>query len=311
MKNLNYILPNNIALIGCIEKTDNNELEKNCLLLIKSLRKFGGKYKDIDIHLLQPTNNNISKNTKKILDKYNVFFHKRVSEYNQPDVKFNYTNMPITCNYFYKTIRNKYNYFLWLDCDTLILNEPTLIKNQNISFMYDNEFKNKGKYIVKTNEKFNIDNICYADLLEKLNYKTKYTAVNSWFILGESKNLFWKEWNNETKKILKNIKKYNRTKFLFFNYYDNFENRIEEISFSIVIDKLKLKQVKPIGIVLYKTPDHRSEIYERDEYNIDDWVIHYDKIDKFLQNKKINQYPLCILKFIDKQTKIINYIYNE
>lgn len=309
MKNLNYINPKNIALIGCIEKTDNNELEKNCLLLIKSLRKFGGFYKNIDVHLLQPTNNDITIDTKKLLDKYNVYYHKKISDYNQPDEKFNYTNMPITCNYFYETIRNNYEYFLWLDGDTIIIKEPLLLESENISFMFDNQFKKNKKYITENNKKFTIDNKCYDDLLKKLNYVEKYTAVNSWFIFGKSKNLFWKEWNNETKKILKNIKKIDRKKFLFFNHYDNFENRIEEISFPIIIKKLDIKQIIPKGIVLYKTPDHSSEIYERDQYDKEDWVIHYDKIDFFLKNKHINLYSIDIIKFIEIQTKIINYIY--
>ena len=58
-----------LAIIGAIEGTDDGLLEKDYLFLINTIKR-NNKKNNFDIHLVQPTNNDISNVTIKQLKKF-------------------------------------------------------------------------------------------------------------------------------------------------------------------------------------------------------------------------------------------------
>ena len=67
-----------LAIIGAIEGTEDRLLEKDYLFLINTFIK-NNKNTDIDIHLLQPTNNDILPETKIELERLGVVFNKNIA----------------------------------------------------------------------------------------------------------------------------------------------------------------------------------------------------------------------------------------
>lgn len=285
-----------IAIIGAIEGTASRILEKDYLLFIKTLRKNGGKYADIDVYLLQPTEHDILDSTLKELQKYNVYFIKEISDYNQPGREYNYTNKPIACNYFYNTIRDKYDYFLWIDGDVIVLDNfelPENLSENDIVFLHNNEFYDldSKKYIRHDSENFINDKECYSDLLHRIGAETKsYTATNSWFIYAPSNSLFWKEWNSLTREYIFKVSKYGKDKFKFAENGINFENRIEELTMDIIIHENKMNKISPSNIHTFNTPDLANSHDYVEKFNKDANCVHFDDITYLNQNLELKKY---------------------
>lgn len=288
-------MKNKIAIIGAIEGTVNMTLEKDYLLFVNSLRKNGGVYADCDIYLLQPTDYDILDGTKKQLEAQNVTFIKEISEYNQPGRDFNYTNKPIACNYFYDSIRDNYEYFLWIDGDVAILKEfelPTC-KEDEIVFLYNNEFYNtsSSNYITHSSENFLYDKECYADMMMKLGFvDNDYTATNSWFIFAHSNCRFWKEWNDLTRQFIEGVSKHGKDRFKFAENSSDFENRIEELTMDIVIKNNNLSKISPVNIHTFNTPDLKNSHDYIERYNEMSWCVHFDDITYLNQNVELKKY---------------------
>ena len=107
-----------VTIIGAIEGSPDRKIEKEYLLMIRSLRKNGGIYADAPVCLLQPTENDISPHTLVELDKLGVTFIK------DPIVPSNmgFLGMPLTCEYFSTKVDTIQ--MVWLDCDVMVLKEP-------------------------------------------------------------------------------------------------------------------------------------------------------------------------------------------
>lgn len=107
------------CVIYCIEA---GLLEKNTLLSIASIRRFGGKLNDYDIFCVQPrTNFNISKNAKNCLAEFGANFIK--IPLNKRHSYYGLANKPMVCDYVMKNYM--YDQYVFLDSDTLVLKEPT------------------------------------------------------------------------------------------------------------------------------------------------------------------------------------------
>lgn len=282
-----------LAIIGAIEGTEDRLLEKDYLFLINTFIK-NNKNTDIDIHLLQPTNNDILPETKIELERLGVVFNKNISIYNQKDKDFNYTNKPIACNYFYEKISNDYEYFLWLDGDVFFKSKINLpdIKENEIMFLYNNEFfnKNKNKYIKFNSDDYNYDYKCYIDLKNKINLNNGlYEATNSWIIYGKSTSNIWKDWNTLTRLYIEGINEIGKDQFSFFKRSQNFENRIEEFTLDIAIKNNNLKQILPLNCHTFNSKDSDCIEYT-EEYNNKNNIIHYDSSVYIKSNKQLLKY---------------------
>lgn len=285
-----------IALIGAIEGTENRVLEKDYLFFIKTLRKNAGKYSNIDIYLLQPTKHDILDSTLKQLSDLNVNFIKKISDYNQPGREFNYTNKPIACDFFYETIKDYYDYFLWIDGDVAVLKEfelPESLNDSDIVFLHNNEFydSNSKKYISYNSQNFINDEECYSDLLSKINVENKnYTATNSWFIYAPSKSVFWKEWNSLTRDYIFSISEFGKEKFKFAENTLNFENRVEELTMDIVIRQNCMNKISPSNVHTFNTPDLANSHDFIEKYNSNSTCVHFDDIKYLSQNEHLKKY---------------------
>jgi len=111
------------CIIYCIEK---GILEKHTILSISSIKKFGGYLSLYDIYCFQPRKEfPISNNTKKILSEFGVKFMD--TPLNIKHRYYSMVNKSIVCDYMIKNFR--YSQYVYLDGDTIILNEPTLLLN--------------------------------------------------------------------------------------------------------------------------------------------------------------------------------------
>ena len=275
-----------IAIIGAIEGTPNGRLERDYLLLVESLRRNGGKFKDIDIHLVQPTQYDITSDIYDRLQKIpGVYYHKINTEYNQSSRDFNYTNKPIACEWLYDNISSDYEYFLWVDGDVVVLSEPTIptIKDDEIVYLYNNQFlhnERKPEYITHSSTDFITDRELYYDLMSKVGEPEadRFTATNSWFIYTSARSSFWKEWNIKTHEYIDCIQRKGPEEFAFYSKSKNFENRVEELTMDIVIKSSNLTQVLPARVHTFNNKDSEHEDDYVEQHNLDSSMVHYDDI---------------------------------
>lgn len=107
------------CIIYCIEA---GQLEKNTLLSIASIKQFGGELNNYDIFCFQPRIQfPVSKKAKSALKAMGVIFIQK--PLNQKHKYYALANKPIVCDYILKNYA--YDQYIFLDSDTLILNEPT------------------------------------------------------------------------------------------------------------------------------------------------------------------------------------------
>jgi hypothetical protein len=184
--------------VGAIEGSHNRTVEKEYLLMIRSLRENGGFYADAPVVLLQPTENDISPKTLLELGKLGVGFIK------DPIAPANtgrgFLNMPITCEYLAHRIKT--DHMVWLDCDTLILKEPVF---ENL---YDHEvsahcnmleyknFYNKGHELAYNEDaqaQYTLKKLVYG-----VGTPEYYRHVNTWFIQAPRTSFIWREWRRQT-----------------------------------------------------------------------------------------------------------------
>tara|TARA_B100002019_G_scaffold293442_1_gene321097 strand:+ start:8077 stop:9027 length:951 start_codon:yes stop_codon:yes gene_type:complete len=313
-----------IAIIGAIEGTSNRRLEKDYLLLVESLRRNAGVYKDVDIHLVQPTQFDITHDIYNRLQEIpGIYYHKIETEYNQTSREFNYTNKPIACEWLYDNIGNDYDYFLWIDGDVVILQELVIpeIKNDEIVYLYNNQFLHNETtpgYITHNSTDFLTDKKLYYDLMSKAGELEAdlYTATNSWIIYASTKSPFWKEWNTKTREYINFIQKEGANNFAFYNKSKNFENRVEELTMDIVIKSSNLSQVLPERVHTFNNKDteHIDDYVE--QYNTMACMVHYDDITCVPeQSSNLNRYftPVWLKAMIYKiyGADMYDTIYNK
>lgn len=272
------IKPDQIVLVGAIERTCHNYIETQYITLIKSLRRWGGVYSDIDIFLLEPTNNMIDDRFKDVLATMNVTIT-TWQDHNTVFCDYNYNNMPIACNYFSNNLSNRYDYMLWLDCDVIVMKQPLLILEpiETVAcFPCEWHFDNQSAGLKQDIE-------LYSDMLSRAlpEITDEHVPYNTWFILAACDNRIWRNWYDITFRIQNNINSQQQEHYKFHEYgTENFSNRIEEIAFSIAVQDMH--QCIPIGAGMLHTPDVgtcglKIDSLTRHQYNIindfiDNWV---------------------------------------
>jgi hypothetical protein len=168
---------------------------------------------EIDIHFLQPTHNDISKDCVKNIVSYGATYTKIGDLSNkQKNTEVNYTNKCVTAEWFSENLKTEY--MCWLDLDVLFLQniDSDFFKSTDkiVLTLYDTdskywkEFDPNGLYSY------------YKDYLPEM-YRVESVKkyVSSWFIYGKTKNKFWKEWKKLTYILLDIVHE---------NYYDKFNS---------------------------------------------------------------------------------------
>lgn len=283
-----------VAIIGAIEGTLTRRLEKDYVMFVRTLREFGGKYNNLDVHLLQPTDHDCMPVTLSQLKEVGVNYTKSISTYNQSFRDFNYTNKPIACEWFFENISDDYDMFLWLDGDVLILGQPTIedIHTDDIVFIHNNErvkmVDGSPCYVDKSAPSWCDDQISYRDMIDRVQYPAEiFNPTNSWYIMTSSKSSFWKEWNKLTQHFVTSINNNSKSDYRFAKTNINFENRVEELTMDLIIRECSLNKRSPINVVTYNTPD--AEIIYNEDYNINCSVLHYDDVD-YIKLPEIQRY---------------------
>lgn len=108
-----------VAFLIC---TEQGSLEKKSILFARSLRKFGGTFKDSPIYSLAPRKDrNISKSTETEFNELNVIHEYHDLNHNYKD--YNFANKIATCKYFEEQL--KQDVLVFCDSDQLVLGELT------------------------------------------------------------------------------------------------------------------------------------------------------------------------------------------
>jgi len=196
-----------IAFIIGVEKNEGIQLEQMAILLARSIRKFGGIYKDAPIYSVQPTGNDIDPETLEEFKKLGVC---HVKDIINPFYTggFGFYNMPFACDYLTKKVKEEY--VVWLDIDVLCLNEPVfpdIEDDEIICNTYDRNIMTprnidmvfpdlgRGSFLHKCLEK------CYP----RIDYPE--TGHYTWFQYKKTANPFWESWKNKFVTIMEDIRK--------------------------------------------------------------------------------------------------------
>ncbi|NUQ82466.1 MAG: hypothetical protein HUU10_12710 [Bacteroidetes bacterium] len=115
--------PTNTAIIIC---TEHGRLEKQSLLLVMSLRLFGGAFSGLPVYSFAPRSGHApSAKTLRLFDFLNVT-HETIP-LNVQYADYPLANKPIVCDYAQHALSE--NQLVFIDSDQIIYNEPTLLFN--------------------------------------------------------------------------------------------------------------------------------------------------------------------------------------
>ncbi len=187
-----------VTIVGAIEDSTDRFVEKEYLLMVRSLRRNGGFYADAPVILFQPTNKDISIRTRIELSKLDVTFIRNPSPIFKNTGR-GFLNMPYTCDVIRKYVHT--DQMVWLDCDTIILKEPIFesIYPDEVSVHHNMAFYDK--FFNKEHElAYNEDMIAQSYLynLVMKGAKNPLRHVNTWFIQTTTTSKFWHHWNHLT-----------------------------------------------------------------------------------------------------------------
>lgn len=188
------------CIIYCIEK---GILEKYTILSISSVKKFGGFLSQYDIFCFQPRKEfPISSNAKKILSSFGVKFID--TPLNIKHRYYSIVNKSIVCDYMAKNF--KYDQYVYLDGDTLVLNEPTGLSSSSgdisLSPVYTKGIGINGKhdknygYWKKLFDRINVD---FENLIAVKTIFEKEEIIGYWngaVIINNNQNSFFQRWND-------------------------------------------------------------------------------------------------------------------
>jgi hypothetical protein len=193
-----------LTIIGAIENSKDRFVEKEYLLMARSLRRNGGIYKNCPMVLLQPTDKNISPRTMIELKKLGVDFIKSEKPL-LTETGRGFLNMPFTCAYLSKFIKTEY--MLWLDCDTLVLKEPMFqeLNNNEVAVhinmtKYDRFFNDQHK------ADYFEDVEAQAYLCKLLTREENLLHVNTWLIQAKTNSTFWSDWCDDSMRLVEKVK---------------------------------------------------------------------------------------------------------
>ena len=104
--------------------TEAGALEQMSTMLVKSLRKFGGKFSPCEVHSFQPrAGHEISPETLNAFERLGVTHHSNLLNHEFPDYPL--ANKVHVCAYAEQHLNTEL--LVWLDSDKLILDEPSLL----------------------------------------------------------------------------------------------------------------------------------------------------------------------------------------
>jgi hypothetical protein len=197
-----------VTIVGAIEGSYERTVEKEYLLMIRSLRENGGAYANAPVVLLQPTENDISPQTMVELGKLGVTFMK--DPIAPSDTGRGFLNMPYTCEYLAPKITT--DHMVWLDCDTIILQEPDFMN------LYDHEVAahckmlNYRLFFNHKHEKAYHEDAQAQRYLKELVVGRQtpdyFKHINTWFIQASPRSKVWNEWAEMTRQFVALTYKY-------------------------------------------------------------------------------------------------------
>jgi hypothetical protein len=193
-------------IFNCIEKSEN--LKNDAHLYLSSIKKTNPEILE-NMYFFQPTENDISDELKEKIEKTKATFIKDVQVSPHSDNSSNYTNVPITCSYFYHKFKHTDKYMLYTDLDVIYIGKlpKDFFKETDkivVSIFPIEKIKNinDGSFNMET-----LYNKIESDLPKKWRLHRFLGYVNTWFIYGRGNNKFWNEYKLLTFKILDIFKK--------------------------------------------------------------------------------------------------------
>ncbi len=194
-----------LTFIGAIENSKNRFVEKEYLLMIKSLRANGGIYANAPITLVQPTKNNISPRTMIELKKLDVDFIRPKSPL-VSETGRGFLNMPVACKYLSEVLETKY--MVWLDCDTYIFSEPKLFEISPKDIVSHANMENYDHFFNEEHRNDYLSDVAAQRYLYRLlTGKLEFQHINTWFIQAYTKSNFWRDWYELTMEYVEKIEK--------------------------------------------------------------------------------------------------------
>ncbi len=195
----------NIAVIICTEP----DFEKKSLLLVRSIRKWGGGFRNIPIYSLSPRNLRVSQSIRNEFKYHNV--NHREINLNDKFIDYGLANKPLACSYFAKILDARI--LVFLDSDQIILNEPGLfnihsnvdlairpvdLQNIGIKDFDDQEseyWRNLYQIAGSSPERKIKTTVCQTEI---------YEYYNSGMIVTQRENHLFNRWYDNFEKVIQN-----------------------------------------------------------------------------------------------------------
>lgn len=188
------------CIIYCIEK---GILEKYTILSISSIKNFGGFLAQYDIYCFQPRKEfPISNSTKKILSDLGAKFMDTPLNINHR--YYAIANKSIVCDYMAR--KHNYNQYIFLDSDTIILNEPNFFVHATYDISLSPVYSKGIGMLGGKDENFTywqkLFEITEADMENLPTVKTIFEGEeifgywNAGVIVINGQSAIFKKWNN-------------------------------------------------------------------------------------------------------------------
>lgn len=262
-----------VAVVYIVDPSEDNHVVKETYVSAKSLRSHGGKYKDSPIYFIMPSEKPYDSDyTKFLLKLFKIPNSKKIIK---PMVSLDkclqtdgFINKAAGMKFASENFENKS--LLYVDCDTLFLNEPPfdLLENQFV-YTYTQEDKSYGEYLDGV---FKISDELFKLFVSR---RPKYIHTFGWFIYTSRGSEYWKDYYSKYYDYSESIKELDIKNMKTAKYLDvlgveedkkfNFLCALlDEVVFSELRIKYKCKQIPGAA----------------QDFNIDDdtWIFHFDDI---------------------------------
>jgi hypothetical protein len=194
-----------INFIHCIENKENHNFESEAKLYLKTFFNLSPLlFKNVQINFLQPTANDIKKETIEFFSTLKINFIREPSlSSKQINQTTNYTNVCVTCDYFSKKLNCEY--ICWTDLDIVFTNEAgsDFFKSTKKIVLTIHKIDDVFSAINEVNKIDKLYKIYFKKYIDKKFYVDKITNyTNTWFLYGPTKHPFWYNWKLLTYHLL-------------------------------------------------------------------------------------------------------------
>jgi hypothetical protein len=281
-----------VAVILICEPTYNEVLAREAVVCINSLRAYGGKYKDIPIHIIIPTAKPLSKDFLKFLTWARIKKGVHITKEHlvttpMAELSRGFLNIPFGMEFASREIDT--DIIVYCDCDVIFYRQPkfdlldrgNVYVDKSIDTFKDESAKKSWKEV----EEFSgmlLNN--YIDSF------MEYKQANTWLIAAKKDHFIWQVWLDTVKMNLEILLKHGseiltRSDFKRFKGWDG---DYQSMSYPVsLIEEMTFSQIIQLTPEDFKDVEILNTAFDYLDKDAD--IFHFDSLNNLTKGKECKQ----------------------